>query len=273
MQKQQVVILVLAAVVMLLTTYDVLVRPSNDRNWQGDQAIMPYAVVEGDLVHVYNVRNFTYQSQTEYVPIYYNTTYNLSDLTGVYFIVEPIADWEGVAHTFISFEFEDRYMASSVEARKEVGEQYSTVQGLFRKYELLYVFADEQDIMTLRAQYRNHSVFLYPINTTPERAKLMFLDVIARANKLQESPEFYNTATSTCTTNVADHVNAIVPGRVPFSYKVLAPGFADELAYDLGLIDTSVPLEELRVKYNITDEVQSYSGGDFSSWIRQNLPN
>ena len=70
--------------------------------------------------------------------------------------------------------------------------------------------------------------------------------MLERANALAERPEFYNTLTSTCTTNIVAHVNAIAPRRVPASYKVLLPAFADELAYDVGLISNEFPFAETR---------------------------
>jgi hypothetical protein len=258
-----------AAALLVIAAYFVFVQPSNERDWRLDQSRMPYGVIEGDSVTLYNVRNFTYTTVDEYEAHYYDATYDLNDLERVYYIVEPIADWEGAAHTFFSFDFGDRYVAMSVEARKEEGETYGMVKGLLRRFELLYVFGDEEDLVQLRAVQRNHSVYLYPINTTPERARLLFIDMVERANTLQTEPEFYNTLTSTCTTNLVDHANTIVPGRIPFSYEILAPGYADEFAYELGLLDTTVPLEELREKHDISDRARVYDGSvPFSQWIR-----
>jgi hypothetical protein len=153
----------------------------------------------------------------------------------------------GPAHTFMSFGFAGgEYVAVSVEIRKERGESFSPLKGLLRQYELMYVVADERDAVRLRSNFRRDSVFLYRIHTTPEKARQLFVGMLKRANALAERPEFYNTLTSTCTTNIVRHVNAIAPRRVPRSYKVLLPAFADELAYDLGLLDPARPFEETR---------------------------
>ena len=77
--------------------------------------------------------------------------------------------------------------------------------------------------------------------------------MLERANALAARPEFYNTFTSSCTTNIVDHVNAIAPRRVPFSYKVYLPAFADALAYELGLFSTSIPFDELRKRAYVSD--------------------
>ena len=91
-----------------------------------------------------------------------------------------------------------------------------------------------------------------------------------RANKLSQEPEFYNTLTNTCTTNIVSHINEIVPGRVPFSFKVLMPAYSDELAYNLGLIDNSSSFEALREKYHINEKAMKYGDSQsFSKKIRE----
>ena len=89
-------------------------------------------------------------------------------------------------------------------------------------------------------------MFLYRVETNAEKARRLFVDMLERANALAARPEFYNTLTSTCTTNIVEHVNAIAPRRVPWSYKVLLPAYADELAYDVGLISHALPFAETR---------------------------
>ncbi len=245
--------------------------PSADRDWREDQSRQGWVSVDGDHITVHDVRDATYRTTEDYDVQWVEKSYRLSSLEKVYFIVEPIGEWDGMAHTFYSFKFGDEYLAVSVEARKEVGESYGLLAGVARQFELIYVFATEQDAVGLRANNREHDVYLYPINTTPERARLLFLDVAARATKLRSKPEFYNTFTSSCTTSVAEHANAIVPGRIPmWSVGVMFPGYSDTLAYELHLIDTDAPLEEIRVRYNISDQARSWDGTtDFSDWIRR----
>ena len=42
------------------------IAPSNDRDWQPEVALLPYATVAGDEVTVHNIRNFDYRSETDY---------------------------------------------------------------------------------------------------------------------------------------------------------------------------------------------------------------
>ena len=246
------------------------VRPSNDRDWTVDQAILPYAEIDGDQVHVHEIRNFTYRSTTDYTGDYYDKTFDLSKLKKVYFIVDPFSHLKATAHTFVSFEFEGpEFLAISVEIRKEKGESFSPTLGLLKQYEIMYVIADEKDAIKLRSNYRNDQVFVYPMNTTQEKVRAMFVEMIERANALKVKPEFYNSLTNNCTTNLVDHANAITPGRIPWSYKILFPGYSDELIYDLGMIDTNLPFEEARAYFDITDRAEKYvDDPDFSVKIR-----
>jgi hypothetical protein len=191
----------------------------------------------------------------------------------VYYVVEPFSGPLGAAHTFVSFEFEgDQFVSISVEIRKEKGETFSAHKGLLNKYELMYVIADERDVIKLRSNYRKDQVFLYPGRTTPEKGRQLFVDMLNRANALGEKPEFYNTLTNTCTTNIVAHVNDITPKKIPFSFKVLMPAHSDELALKVGLIDTDLPLEEARAKYKINDRAMKYADDpNFSVRIREGI--
>jgi hypothetical protein len=91
-----------AIFVALLAWYGGL-QPSNDRDWQTDVAVLPYATIEGDEVVVHNIRNFAYRTETDYTPSYYDKRFRLSELEGVDLIA---VYWMGpaIAHTFLSFD-------------------------------------------------------------------------------------------------------------------------------------------------------------------------
>ena len=267
-------LIALAAVIALYALFWAFMRPSTNRDWSTDQEHLPTAVFDGDRVTIDNVRNFTYTSQTEYTPRWETRTYDLSKLDSAWFIVEPFGEFAGAAHTFVSFGFDGGkggkdYVAISIEIRKEKGETFSVLGGLLRQYEVMYVVGDERDLIKLRTNFRNDTVYLYPVRTTRERMRRMFVDMLERANHLRDEPEMYNTLTNTCTTNLVRHVNVITPERIPFRPAVLLPGYSDRLAYDLGLIDTNVSFEETRKRFRINERAAKYAEApDFSQRIR-----
>lgn len=265
------------AIVVPVVGYGILtllVRPSNDRDWSPDQAQLATATFAGDSVHIENVRHAVYRSVSDYDVRWERRSYDLRRLATVWFVVEPFSDVRGPAHTFLSFGFDDgRFVAISIELRKEKGESFSPFRGLLRQYELQYVVGDERDLIGLRANHRRDSVFLYEARTTPERKRALFVAMLERANALAARPQFYNTLWSSCTTNIVSHINDIAPQRVPFSYKVLLPAYSDELAYDLGLLATELPRDGFRLPHLINERAARFAEREeFSAGIRGWVP-
>ena len=259
------------AFLLVLGLVYISIQPTNTADWSLDQQILPFAKISTNLVTIESVRNFRYTSTSDYTPGYYTKTYDLNKIKSVDYIVEPFGEFSGAAHTFLSFGFEgDQYVAISVEIRKKKGQSFSPWKGLLKQYALVYVVADEQDVVKLRTNYRKDDVYVYPTRIDQAHAKQLFLSMIQRVNKLHDEPEFYNTITNTCTTNIVRHVNEISEVKVPFSYKVLMPGYSDKLAYDLGLLDTALPYDKIRATYQINDKAMKYADDkDFSIKIRE----
>jgi hypothetical protein len=249
-----------------------LVRPSNRRDWNPDNARTAWAEFRGDSVIVHNVRNARYITPERYTVAWEDRAYDLRTLRSAWYAVEPFEkDWRGPAHTFVSFGFDDgRFLAASVEVRKEKGEDYSLLKGVLKRFELIYVLADERDAVALRTNHRRDDVFLYPVRATPRQARAMLTEVLQRANELRERPEFYDTFTNNCTSNLVRHVNRVSPRRVPWSPRTLVPGYSDELAYELGLIDTDLPFAQARERFRINDRAARYANDpNFSLRIRE----
>jgi hypothetical protein len=246
-------------------------EPSNNRDWQTDNAVLPYATFDGDRVTLHNIRNFDYRSETDYTPAYYDRTFDLKqldsvDLAAVY--------WMGpaIAHIFVTFGFADgHHLAVSIEARKEKGEGYSTVQGFFRQYELYYVVADERDVIRLRTNYRHNppeEVYLFTAKSDPESRRRFFLEYLRKINELKDHAEWYNSLTTNCTSNIWLH-SRVNPGHLPYSWKILASGHVPEFLYENGRLDSSVPFEELQRRGHVNERAHAADQAeDFSQRIR-----
>ena len=250
------------------------IRPSNDRDWQPDVRVLARATIEGDRVTVHNVRNFDYRTETDFTPRYENRTFDLRaldrvDLVAVY--------WMGpaIAHLVLSFGFGADHLAISIEARKERGEGYSTLGGFFRQYELVYVVADERDVIRLRTNYRKdppEDVYVFRVQAPIEHGRRVFLDYLRAINELNERPRFYNTLTTNCTNVIATHAH-VNPGHVPFSWKLLLSGYAPEYVYDAGRLDRSLPFAELKARSHVNAAAHAADQApDFSQRIRAIAP-
>lgn len=247
-------------------------EPSNDRDWAADVARLPTVSFEGDRATIRNVRNFRYRSETDFDPRWEERTIDLSRVTGIdFFLVYWGSPW--IAHTIMSWTFEDAPpLAISIETRKEASESYSAVLGFFRQFELYYVVADERDVIGLRTHHRGEDVYLYRLRTPPEMARALLIDYLETIDRLAREPRWYNAVSHNCTTTIRRHVQHLVPGH-PFDWRILVNGRIDELGYERGRLDTSLPFEELRQISAISVRAQARPiDADFSARIREGLP-
>lgn len=244
-------------------------------DWQTHTAVMPTVEFDGNLATIYNVRNFRYNSGEEASVIdYYDQTYDLDKVVRVWYINEPFSETKNAAHTFLSWEFSDgKFLSITIEARKTKGQVYNIFKGLFRTYPLMYIAADERDAILVRANLRQHDVYLYPVKTTPAKARTMLKNMLVEMNDLSVNTRWYNTLTANCTSLIAKHVNEVTPAKLPFwSWELLLTGHADELAMRAGLLDTDLSIEQARDKFNITKISQELGDvDDYSVKIREGL--
>jgi Domain of unknown function (DUF4105) len=247
---------------------------SNHRDWQPDVSVTPYATVKGDLITIHGVRNFNYRTETDFDARWEDRTYDLKDLDSADLVA---VYWAGkaIAHIMISFGFRGRdYLAFSIETRKERGESYSTIAGFFRTYELVYIVADERDVIGLRTTYRQpqEDVYVYRLRMPLQNIRRVFLDYLKTINELRERPRFYNTLTTNCTTSILMH-SRVNPQSPPLSWKILLSGYVPDYLYDLGKIDTSRPFSELERLSQVNARAHAADRDPaFSQRIRENLP-
>jgi len=247
-------------------------QPSNERDWQPDLAVLASADVVGSQVTLHNIRNCDYRTETDFDVRHYDKTFNLdriqsADLYMVY--------WgsPSMAHTMVSFGFEGGdYVCFSIETRKEKGEGYSAVKGLFRQFELIYVVADERDVVRLRTNYRpGEDAYLFPLTASPAVVRNFFLDFLRRLNRLKDRPEWYSALTDNCTTGI--RTQRAASDRTPWDWRILVNGHGDELLYERGLIPTNVPLAELKERAHINARAKAADKeADFSRLIRKGIP-
>jgi Domain of unknown function (DUF4105) len=247
---------------------------SNDRDWQPEVAVTPWAEIKGDLVTIHGVRNFDYRTETDFNARWEDRTYDLrkldsADIIAVY--------WAGkaIAHVMVSFGFEGKdFLAVSIETRKEKGESYSTLAGFFRNYELIYIVADERDVIGVRSNYRQpqEDVYIYRTRAPVRNVRRVFLDYLKTMNDMRERPRFYNTLTTNCTTSIVTHTR-MNPESPPLSWKILLSGYVPDYLYEKARVDTSMPFPELEKLSLVNARAHAADKDpDFSQRIRAGLP-
>ncbi|MBV8878038.1 MAG: DUF4105 domain-containing protein [Gammaproteobacteria bacterium] len=252
-----------------------LMTPSNDRNWEPENAVLAYATIDGDRITLHDIRNFDYRSERDFTPAYYDRVFDLRQLDRVDLFA---VHWMGpaVAHVLLSFGFADgAHVAFSIETRREKGQSYSSLEGFFRQYTLYYAVGDERDIVRLRTNYRHappEQVYLYRLHGNLEAGRRLFLEYLAQINALRQHAQWYNTLTSNCTNSIW-LMSRINPEHVPYSWKILLSGYLPEYLYEQGKLDRNVPFPELQRAALINARAQAADeAADFSQRIRVGSP-
>ena len=245
--------------------------PSNDRDWQPQVARLATATIDGSELTIRNVRSFRYRGENDFTEGWVTRTYDLDSLVGMDLF---ISFWGPTlyGHTIASWEFADgQHLAISIETRKEKGETYSALRGFFRQFEVYYVVADETDVVALRTNHRGERVELYrTIETAGDRTLL--LDYVREMNALAETPDWYNALTQNCTTTIWKHAKA-VGSTFPLDWRLMANGYLVDLAYEVGAVNTTLGLEALIRRSDITQRARlAGDGAEFSGAIREGLP-
>lgn len=256
----------------IVVSWWLTLKPSNDRAWQPDVAQTAWADINGDDVTIHNVRNCDYRTATDFTPHWETRTVRLSQITGMDVAINYWGSpW--IAHPILSFQFSDGLpLCFSIETRKTVGQQYSTLEGFYRQYTLIYVVADERDCIRLRTNYRREDVYLYHTLASPAQTQERFREYITTLNVLHENPRWYNAVTSNCTTSI--RAQRAVKLRAPWDWRILFNGKADEMLYqDHAIATGGLSFTELKKRSLINERARAADQDpDFSSVIRGGLP-
>jgi hypothetical protein len=244
--------------------------PSNQRDWAPEYAIPTTATVNGGTVTFNNIRDFTYRTETDSTPHYYNASFQLDQLSSVDLVSSY---WAGdtIAHIFLTFGFQDgRHLAISIETRRQRRFAYSTIAGFFHHYEVFYVVADERDLIGVRTDIRHERVYLYRLQLSPQRRDALFMSYVKEIQKLSLHPQWYNTLTDNCTTGIL--ARAETPGLKRLNWRLVLSGYAPEYAYDRGLLNDSVSFATLKADSLIVRPVGAEITETYSQDIRASLP-
>src|SRR5213596_4084704 len=256
----------------LVLTWWLTLKPSNDGNWQPDVAQLAWAEINGDEFTFHNVRNCDYRTDTDYTPHWETRTVRLSQITGIDLAIDYWGSpW--IAHPIVSFQFADaQTLCFSIETRKTIGQSYSPIVGLYRQFALIYLVADERDVIRLRTNYRKEDIYLYRTTISPAHARERFLEYIHSLNALRNKPRWYNAITTNCTTSI--RTQHPPHERLPWDWRILLNGKCGELWYERHLIVTrGLPFAELKTRSLIDTRPRAANDSpDFSQLIRVGLP-
>ena len=264
-----------AKIAIALTSLTVMMwwltlQPRQFRDWKPEVAATAHAEIDGDIVTFHNIRTFEYRTETDFMPRYETRRLDLRNLRGVDIFINY---WGSpyMAHPILSFDFgPDGRICFSIETRPEKGEAYSALGGLYRRFELIYVVADERDVIRLRSNFRKgEDVYLYRLKA--KDALPAFIEYVNTVNELHRTPRWYNAITNNCTSAIRNQRAA--SARAPWDWRMLVNGYGDELLYENGAIDNTLPFAELKRISHVNGRAKAANDdADFSAKIRAGLP-
>ncbi len=260
-------------IVIFLLRRHFAMTPSNDRSWVNDNQRLASVEITGDKAHIKNVRDFSWRTTKDYDERWIDMTIDLNKVRKIWFILEYFSpERKEMAHTILSYEFDDgRRLACSIEVRRKEGSRFHPLKGMFRSYELIYVWGTESDIIGVRSRCRRKSkTHLFEgVVLGPGNERRMLESYLRRTNKLAKDPEWYNTITNTCTTNIVNHVNEVYPGRVPWAIGILMPGLSPKMLLRNNLVKSSGNIDET-MESSLIDSISEKwdDSRDFGDWIR-----
>ncbi len=70
-------------------------------------------------------------------------------------------------------------------------------------------------------------MYLYPTTATPDISRQL-LATTRPGQRPGKKPEFYDTLTNNCTTNIVRHIDRIRPNRITYDLRMILPGYSDQ---------------------------------------------
>lgn len=253
--------------------YWLSIRPSNDRDWQAEFAQTGYVDVQGDNLIFHQLRNFDYQNDGsatgKVTDSWESRTHTLSKLNGIDLHFDAFGG-KLMAHPMLSFDFGDEgHVLLSIETRREKHESFSALGGIYKMFELQYIFGDEADFIRVRTNIRDEPCYIYRTTATAAEARELLLDCIASQNALKKQPYWYNAVTTNCTTSYRAQTPS--ENRHPFDWRMLVNGQLDRMLYEKGVLETGgLSFDDLRKQALINPVAQKHTEAEgFSAAIRK----
>ncbi len=225
--------------VVLYLIYGMFATPVREgKKWEFGQEKMSKIFVRYEKIKIENLRDFDWlkESKNE-IKKYKNFEFNLNQIKSVDILISYFTKSDFIAHVFVIFNLKKgENIGVSIESRRIAGQKFSILGGMWYKYNLIYIFATEKDLIGLRKK-RNEKLYRYHLVFNPDESQKLFLNLVKAEQKIFQKPEFYNTIWTNCTNLLVKEMEKVRDFDFPFLEKYFLPGYTDEVLYKEKLLD------------------------------------
>lgn len=243
----------------LLITFTLLwgtIKPTNDWTWAAEYNRLPLIEWEADndSFTIRDIRDFHFRTTTDFDEVYINESFKVSRLKAIDFISVywPQPCEEDIAHIMLRFRFDDgKVFLVSSETRRTGAGEFGAVNNLYKQSGKIYVIATEHDVLSLRTNIREprERVYIYEMNLTAHQREQILRHLLEEANSLHTDPQFYNTLTGNCYTELLPSLEVAID-LATFDFSYLASGQAAKSLFDAGHLkhNPGETFEELKAR-------------------------
>lgn len=191
------------------------------------------------------------------------TTIDISKVRKAMFVLEPFPPEAIAGHAMLFFELdqggvtsldgkaESRGLVLSIEAFLTREQKYGLMEGLKKKFRIVYQLGTLEDRTEISLNQRNHKLKPYELELTPTQTRTL-LKAALDAACLDHSAEFYNTLVNNCTNNLIRLINMVVEPkrqvrewlipRVLYNPRATVPVLVPDKMKKKGLIRSELPV-------------------------------
>ena len=242
------------------------IKPTNEWTWAPEYKRLPLITwaADNDTFTIRDIRDFHFRTTTDFDEVYLNDTFKVSRLKAIDFISVywPQPCEEDIAHIMLRFRFNDgKVFLISSETRRTGAGEYGAINNLYKQSGKIYVIATEHDVLALRTNIREprERVYIYEMNLTADQREQILRSLLEEANSLHTDPQFYNTVTGNCYTELLPGMKAGMDMPLcDFSY--LASGQAAKSLFDAGHLkhNPGETFEELKARSYLNPAMEKW---------------